>query len=94
MRRRIAIVGSGISGALCARLLATKHEVTLLEAQDRTGGHTHTIDVEVDGKRWPIDTGFMVFNDRTYPNFQRMLELLGIASRDSDMSFSVHCDRT
>lgn len=94
MRRRIAIVGSGISGALCARLLATKHEVVLLEADDTVGGHAHTVDVAAFGQSWPVDTGFMVFNDRTYPNFVRMLELLGIESRNSDMSFSVHCQRT
>lgn len=94
MAKRIAIVGSGISGSLCARLLATQHHVTLFEAADRLGGHTYTLDVEAFGKTWPVDTGFMVFNERTYPNFVRMLELLGIESQPSDMSFSVHCSRT
>ncbi len=91
---RIAVVGSGISGSLCARLLATRHEVTLLEAADRVGGHTQTLEVEAFGEMWPVDTGFMVFNDRTYPQFSRMLELLGIEAQASDMSFSVCCPRT
>lgn len=94
MAKRIAIVGSGISGSLCARLLATEHHVTLFEAADCLGGHTHTVDLEAFGETWPVDTGFMVFNDRTYPNFIRMLQLLGIESQPSDMSFSVHCPRT
>ncbi len=94
MPKRIAIVGSGISGSLCARLLATEHHVTLFEASKQLGGHTHTIEIDAFGSTWPVDTGFMVFNDRTYPNFLRMLDLLGIESRTSDMSFSVHCSRT
>jgi len=94
MPKRIAIIGSGISGSLCARLLATQHKVTLLEAASRLGGHTHTVDVEAFGNTWSVDTGFMVFNDRTYPNFMRLLERLGIESQPSDMSFSVHCPRT
>jgi len=94
MSLRIAVVGSGISGSLCARLLATQHEVTLFEAAATAGGHTHTVDVEAFGSTWSVDTGFMVFNDRTYPNFIRMLELLGVASQPSDMSFSVACRRT
>lgn len=94
MQKRIAIVGSGISGSLCARLLATEHEVTLLEAANHLGGHTHTVEVEAFDGRWSVDTGFMVFNDRTYPNFIRMLQLLGVDSQASDMSFSVHCERT
>ncbi len=93
MPKRIAIVGSGISGSLCARLLATEHHVTLFESSEHLGGHTRTIEVDAFGQTWPVDTGFMVFNDRTYPNFLRMLNLLGIEARDSDMSFSVHCAR-
>jgi predicted NAD/FAD-binding protein len=79
---------------LAARLLSDEHDVHLFEAGDYVGGHTHTLGVELQGNRYPADTGFMVFNDRTYPNFVRMLELLKIPSRDSDMSFSVRCDRT
>jgi predicted NAD/FAD-binding protein len=91
---RIAVVGGGISGMLAARLLADEHDVHLFEANGYVGGHTHTVDLEVHGERYAADTGFMVFNDRTYPNLVRMLDLLGVASRASDMSFSVRCDRT
>ncbi len=91
---KIAVIGAGISGNLVARLLNEDHEVHLLEQADYPGGHTRTIDVEVSGGRYRVDTGFMVFNERTYPNFCRMLGQLGIASQDSDMSFSVRCERT
>ena len=90
----MAVVGSGISGLLCARLLATRHDVTLFEANETLGGHTRTVDVETFGSTWAVDTGFMVFNDHTYPNFIRMLDILGIDSQESDMSFSVRCERT
>ena len=79
---------------LAARLLADDHDVHVFEANSYVGGHTHTVDVEVGGTRYPADTGFMVFNDRTYPNFVRMLDWLEVPSRASDMSFSVRCDRT
>ena len=91
---KIAVVGGGVSGMLAARLLSDEHEIHLYEAGDYLGGHTHTVGVEVQGDQYAADTGFMVFNDRTYPNFVRMLDLLGIPSRASDMSFSVRCDRT
>ena len=87
---RIAVVGSGISGLTAARLLARAHEVVLLEAQDRPGGHTHTHGVEVDGRTVSVDTGFIVYNDRNYPNFTRLLDELGIPGRPTSMSFSVH----
>lgn len=86
---KIAVVGTGISSMVCARVLATRHEVTVYEAADYVGGHTNTIDVPLDGRTWPVDTGFIVFNDWTYPNFIRLLEILGVPSRASDMSFSV-----
>ncbi len=91
---RIAVIGSGISGSLVARLLHSQHEVVLFESANYLGGHANTVAAEVDGKTIWADTGFMVFNDRTYPNFCRMLELLQVASQTSDMSFSVHCNRT
>lgn len=91
---RIAIVGAGVSGLCAAYWLRERHRVTLLEANDYLGGHTHTVDVELDGQRHAIDTGFIVFNDRTYPTFSSLLKELGIASRPTEMSFSVRCERT
>ena len=91
---RIAIIGSGISGCLAARLLSTQHDVTLYEANDYPGGHAHTQAIEAFGSRYLVDTAFMVFNRRTYPNFCRMLELLGVDSQPSDMSFSVRCSES
>ena len=86
---RIAVIGTGISGSLVARLLSTQHDVTVFEANDYPGGHANTVDVSLGGKAFSVDTGFMVFNDRTYPNFCRLLDLLEIRSQPSDMSFSV-----
>jgi len=91
---KIAVIGTGISGMLVARMLDADHEVHVFEANDYLGGHTNTIEVEAFGRRYRLDTGFMVFNHRTYPNFIRMLRLLDIAEQDSDMSFSVRCLRT
>ena len=91
---RIAIIGAGISGLFTARLLSADHDVHLFEAEDYAGGHTNTVSCEVWGEQFAVDTGFMVFNDRTYPNFVRLLQQLGVPARNSDMSFSVRCDRT
>jgi uncharacterized protein len=91
---KLAIIGSGISGLVCAYTLCRQHNVTLYEAGDYLGGHTNTIDVELDGERHAVDTGFIVFNDWTYPNFIRLLEELRIPSRPTSMGFSVHCERT
>ena len=91
---RIAVIGGGISGNLVARLLDSRHEVHVFEANDYVGGHTNTVDVEAFGGLFSVDTGFMVFNERTYPNFCRMLQMLDVASQNSDMSFSVHCRRS
>lgn len=88
--QRIAIIGSGISGMAAGWYLSAQHEVTLFEADNRLGGHTATMDVDVDGQAYAIDTGFIVFNDWTYPHFQRLLETLGVASQATEMSFSVH----
>lgn len=93
MRKRIAIIGAGVSGLLCARLLATQHDVTLFEADAHLGGHARTVDFEAYGQTFAADVGFMVFNERTYPNFIRLLERLGVASQPSDMSFSVRVDQ-
>jgi predicted NAD/FAD-binding protein len=83
--KRIAVIGSGISGLASAYYLSRRHEVSLFEKDSRLGGHTHT--VMVDGT--PVDTGFIVHNDRTYPNFQRLMTELGVESQMSDMSFAV-----
>jgi uncharacterized protein len=91
---KIAIVGSGIAGNVIAQHLHTLHEVHVFEASDHIGGHAHTHDVEVGGQRYAVDTGFIVYNDQTYPNFSAMLRHLGVASQESSMSFSVRCERS
>jgi uncharacterized protein len=88
--RRIAVIGSGIAGMSAAHYLSSRHRVTLFEAADRLGGHTATVDVELQGRHYAIDTGFIVYNDRTYPHFQRLLERLEVAGQPTEMSFSVH----
>jgi predicted NAD/FAD-binding protein len=91
---RIAIIGTGISGMVAAYLLHRDHEITVFEAADYVGGHTNTIDVQLDGQTYAVDTGFIVFNDWTYPNFIQLLNRLGVESQASDMSFSVKCEST
>ncbi len=89
---KIAIIGSGISGLTAAHHLHPRHDITLFEAGSYAGGHTNTIDVEVDGERQSVDTGFIVFNDWTYPNFIALLDGLKVQSQPAPMSFSVRCD--
>lgn len=91
---KIAIVGSGISGLLSAWLLDPGHDVTVFEAQAHVGGHTHTHDIEIADGRWAVDTGFIVYNERTYPEFIRLLDRLGVDSLETDMSFSCSNART
>lgn len=91
---RIAIIGTGIAGMTAAWLLQRQHELTLFEAAAWIGGHTHTVDVTLGGKEYAIDTGFIVFNDRTYPNFIRLLQELQVATQPTKMNFSVRCDKT
>ena len=91
---RIAIIGSGISGLTAAYLLADRHQVTLFEANSYLGGHTNTVELDLDGRHYALDTGFIVYNERTYPNFSRLLKQLKVATQASDMSFSVRSDRT
>ncbi|MDD1792205.1 FAD-dependent oxidoreductase [Enterovibrio sp. ZSDZ42] len=86
---KIAIIGSGISGLTCAHYLHKEHDITLFEANDYIGGHTATVDVEVESGKYAIDTGFIVFNDRTYPNFQNLMKDIGMDAQESEMSFSV-----
>jgi predicted NAD/FAD-binding protein len=86
---RIAIVGAGISGLTVAHLLDPVHEVTVFEAAGYAGGHTHTVRVDTPHETHHVDTGFIVFNDRNYPRFERLLRRLGVESQPSTMSFSV-----
>lgn len=85
---RIAIVGSGVSGLVAALVLGEEHDVTVFEANDYIGGHTHTVDVSLDAD-FAVDTGFIVFNYENYPNFARLLKRLNVDSQPSSMSFSV-----
>jgi len=91
---RIAIIGSGIAGLTAAWHLHARHDVVLFEANDYVGGHTATKDIELGGRHYAIDTGFIVFNDWTYPNFIALLEALGVPWQFSNMSFSLRCERT
>lgn len=91
---RVAVIGSGISGLAAAHLLSQKHEVTLFEKEDRLGGHTHTHTIETSCGPLPIDTGFIVHNDRTYPNLVRLFRSFGLERVPSDMSFGVSCRET
>ena len=92
---RIAVIGTGISGMVSAWLLTRGgHQVTAFEAGSHIGGHTNTVPIEHQGRLYPVDTGFIVYNDRTYPNFIRLLAHLGVPARPTTMSFSVRDDAT
>ncbi len=91
---RIAVIGTGIAGMVAAYLLSDEHELVIFEAEDYIGGHTHTIDVSLNGDKYAVDTGFIVFNEKTYPNFVRLMKRLGVAWQPSNMSFSVQCKKT
>ncbi|HST56760.1 MAG TPA: FAD-dependent oxidoreductase [Solirubrobacteraceae bacterium] len=86
---RIAIVGAGVSGLVAAHLLHREHQITLYEAAAYAGGHTNTVRVDTERHTYHVDTGFIVMNDRTYPNFSRLLEQLGVLTQPTHMSFSV-----
>ena len=88
-KQRIAVVGAGISGLASAWLLSRDYQVTLFEAGSYLGGHTNTVDVKLEGKTHPVDTGFLVFNEKTYPNLIAMFDLLGVDSVETEMSFAV-----
>lgn len=91
---KIAIVGAGISGLVAAYLLSSEHDITVFEANDYIGGHTHTVTVSRPDGNFAVDTGFIVFNEKTYPNFIKLIEKLGVAWQPSNMSFSVQCEKT
>src|SRR5512134_1580009 len=92
--KRVAVIGAGISGLAAASLLSRRHRVDLFEQERRLGGHTNTVLIEGPNATVPLDTGFLVHNDRTYPNLVRLFGELGVATRDSDMSFAVSCRRS
>lgn len=91
---RVAIVGSGIAGLTAAYRLQNDVDVTVFEQNDWIGGHTHTVDVTLDGQTYAVDTGFIVFNEWTYPRFLNLLSELNLAHQDTDMSFSVMSETT
>ena len=84
----IAVVGSGISGLSSAWLLSQKHNVTLFEASNLPGGHSNTVDISIDGSIVPVDTGFICFNDATYPNLIALFDYLGVPTHETTMSFA------
>ena len=92
--KNIAVIGAGISGLAAAYLLSRRHRVHLFEKEERLGGHTNTVLIATPNGSVPLDTGFLVHNDRTYPNLVRLFGELGVATRDSDMSFAVSCRGT
>ena len=92
-RPTVAVIGAGVSGLTAAYLLQPTHHVTLFEADDRLGGHAHTHDVELsDGASVPVDSGFIVLNDRTYPMLRRLFGELGVQTRPTEMSMSITCE--
>lgn len=91
---KIAIIGSGISGLSCAHYLSSSHEVSVFEAGKQIGGHTATVDVHLGTRRYAVDTGFIVFNDWTYPNFIALMDELGVPSKPTAMGFSVRDQET
>ena len=92
--KKIAVIGTGISGLVTAYLLAPENDIHVYEANDYIGGHTNTVPVKIKDHTYNIDTGFIVFNDRNYPNFTKLLAQNNIASQPTPMSFSVSCETT
>jgi len=92
-RKAIAVIGTGISGLSAAWLLSKTHDVTVYEADDRIGGHSNTVEVEIEGRRVAVDTGFIVYNEPCYPNLTALFAHLGVETAATDMSFAVSIDR-
>jgi predicted NAD/FAD-binding protein len=88
LKKKVAVIGSGIAGLVSSHLLSENYDVSLFEADNYLGGHTHTIDIKIDNVTYPIDTGFIVFNKKTYPNFCKLLQKHDILIQKSEMSFS------
>ncbi|MEO2099750.1 MAG: FAD-dependent oxidoreductase [Flavobacteriaceae bacterium] len=86
---KIAIIGSGISGLTTAYLLHKDHDITVFEANDYIGGHTHTHEISQNNKMWRVDSGFIVYNEKTYPNFIKLLKELKVKVQKTTMGFSV-----
>ncbi len=86
---RIAVIGSGVAGIGASWALSQVHDVTLFESNERVGGHSRTLEIDIDGRTVPVDTGFIVYNERNYPNLVRFFDTLGVETEDSDMSFAV-----
>jgi predicted NAD/FAD-binding protein len=91
---KIAVIGAGISGLVCSYYLTRYHDLTLFEARDYPGGHTRTVEVSAGGRKYAVDTGFIVYNDRNYPRFTKILDILGVKARPTVMGFSVRCEKT
>ena len=89
MNKKIAVIGSGISGLGAAYALKDSADVTVYEAEPRAGGHAHTVSVDYDGKRLDVDVGFIVYNGLNYPNLTGFFDALGVKTQASDMSFAV-----
>jgi predicted NAD/FAD-binding protein len=91
---KIAIIGTGISGMVATYLLSEEHDITVFEANDYVGGHTNTVTVNPEEGTYAVDTGFIIFNERTYPNFTTLPRRLSVATQPSTMSFSVKCEQS
>jgi predicted NAD/FAD-binding protein len=91
---KVAIVGSGISGLVCASRLHARHEISVFEQSDWIGGHTHTVEVRHQGVQYAVDTGFIVYNERNYPHFSALLTRLGVATQPTRMTFGFRSERT
>jgi predicted NAD/FAD-binding protein len=91
---KIAIIGTGVAGLTTAHLLHQQHDITVYEAGNYVGGHVNTIEVHQEHQSVAIDTGFIVFNDWTYPNFEKLLSNLNVQIQNSEMSFSAQCQAT